>query len=289
LWQRGGFLPHREAFYDEGLMIRFAPNLYHLFLELPLRARFAAAAKIGCTAVEYHFPYEIPKAELKRLLGDLGLEFTYCVVPADWAGGTMGLGAQPGRQDEFRRAADQALEYITHCDFYSINVGAGPVPDGESRERCIELYIENLRYIADAAGEHRCKFLLEPVTAQRIPHWAMQTMAQARDIVDQVGRSNVGLVYDTLHMRYEETGTLSDIMDEFWPQIGYVQIGNPPDRHEPGVGELDLLWLARRAIEKGYSGAIGMELDPSKDSWSSLMWMNELGYSVDPAQRKELE
>ena len=266
-------------------MIRFAPNLYHLFLELPIRERFAAAAKIGCAAVEWHFPYELPKDELKSLLGALGLEFTYCVVPADWAGGVRGLGAQPGKQDEFRRAADQALDYITHCDFYSINVGAGPVPEGESRERCVETYIENLTYIADAAGDHRCKFLLEPVTSQRIPDWAMQTMAQARDIVEAVDRPNVGLVYDTFHMRYEETGTLSDIMDEYWPLIGYVQIGNPPGRHEPGVGELDLIWIAKRAIEKGYGGAIGMELDPSMDSWSSLLWMNEHGYTVDPDNR----
>jgi len=114
----------------------------------------------------------------------------------------------------------------------------------------------------------------------------MQTMAQARDIVEAVDRPNVGLVYDTFHMRYEETGTLSDIMDEYWPLIGYVQIGNPPDRHEPGVGELDLLWIARRAIEKGYGGAIGMELDPSVDSWTSLLWMNELGYTVDPEDRR---
>ncbi len=266
-------------------MLRFAPNLYHLFLELPLRDRFAAAAKIGCTSVEYHFPYEIPKAELKSLLDDLGLAFNYCVVPADWDAGVRGLGAQPGKQDEFRRAADQALEYIAHCDFYSINVGAGPVPAGETRERCVETYIENLQYIADAAGGHRCRFLLEPVTARRIPDWAMQTMAQARDIVAAVDRPNVGLVYDTFHLRYEETGTLTDIMDEFWPLIGYVQIGNPPGRNEPGVGELDLLWIARRAVEKGYGGAIGMELDPSSDSWTSLLWMNALGYNVDPDAR----
>ncbi len=266
-------------------MIRFAPNFHHMFLELPIRDRFAAAAKIGCTAIEWHFPYELPKEEVKALLDVNGLEYTYCVVPADWAGGVMGLGAQPGKQDEFRRAAEQALEYIQHCDIYSINVGAGPVPPGESREACVATYIENLDWIAAASGDHCCKFLLEPVTSHRIVDWAMQTMAQAREIVEAVDRPNVGLVYDTFHMRYEETGTLSDIMDEHWPHIGYVQIGNPPDRREPGVGELDLVWIAQRAIDKGYKGAIGMELDPSMDTWSSLMWMNDHGYTVDPDSR----
>jgi hydroxypyruvate isomerase len=265
--------------------IRFAPNFYHLFLELPVRERFAAAAKIGCTAIEWHFPYELPKAELKSLLDGHGIEFTYCVVPADWAAGVRGLGAQPGKQDEFRRAADQALEYIQHCDFYSINVGAGEMPPGEERQRCVDTYVENLDYIAGNAGGHRCKFLLEPVCTQRAARWPMKKMAEARAIAEAVGRPNVGLVYDTFHMRYEETGTLTDIMDEFWPLIGYVQIGNPPGRNEPGVGELDLLWLAERAVGKGYRGAIGMELDPSRDTWNSLLWMNRYGYAVDPDNR----
>ncbi len=266
-------------------MIRFAPNFYHMFLELPVRERFAAAAKIGCTAVEWHFPYELPKQELKQLLDDNGLEFTYGVVPADWDAGVWGLGAQPGQEDDFRRAADQALEYITHCDFYSINVGAGTVPEGVERQRCVDTYIKNLDYIAGQAGNHRCLFLLEPVCRHRVPDWAMHTMAEAAEIVRAVGRANVGLVYDTFHLRWEEQGPLTAIMDQYWPLIGYVQIGNPPDRHEPGVGELDLLYLVDRAIGKGYTGAIGMELDPSKDTWSSLTWMNDYGYTVDPQNR----
>ena len=52
--------------------IRFAPNFYHLFLELSIRERFAAAAKIGIDAVEWHFPYEISKQELKCLLDEYG-------------------------------------------------------------------------------------------------------------------------------------------------------------------------------------------------------------------------
>ena len=270
---------------NDMLNIRFAPNFYHLFLELSIRERFAAAAKIGIDAVEWHFPYEISKQELKSLLDEYGIEFTYCVVPPEKNDGSFvtirGLGAQPGKQEEFKRSADLALEYIHHCDFYSINVGAGPIPQGEEKQRCLDVYIENIDYISTNAGNHRCKFLLEPVCAHRIENWPMQKMAEAREIVNSLGKTNVGLVYDTFHMRYEETGTLTDIMDEFWPLIGYFQIGNPPDRNEPGVGELDLIWLVRRAIQKGYKGAIGMELDPSLDTWSSLLWMNEFGYKVD--------
>ena len=40
-------------------MIRFAPNFYHMFLEIPIQQRFVAAAKIGITSIEWHFPYEL--------------------------------------------------------------------------------------------------------------------------------------------------------------------------------------------------------------------------------------
>jgi len=67
------------------------------------------------------------------------------------------------------------------------------------------------------------------------------------------------------------TVRLSDVMDEFWPLIGYVQIGQSAGRHEPGKRELDCSGLCGRAMEKGYQGAIGMELDPSMGtSWTSL-------------------
>lgn len=86
--------------------------------------------------------------------------------------GCGGLGAQPGKEEDFKRAASRALEYAALCDIYSINVGA-----------------------------------------ERVPNWAMQAEAEA----------------------------------------------------------------IRRAT--------GLEHDPSMDSWSSLMWMNQYGYTVDPNNR----
>ena len=63
------------------------------------------------------------------------------------------------------------------------------------------------------------------------------------------------------------------------------KLGTPLTAMNQAVGELDLLWIVQRALEKGYQGAIGMELDPSKDTWSSLLWMNQFGYNVDPSNR----
>ena len=96
-------------------MAGFAPNLYHQFLQLSAR-RFAAAAKLVFDAVEWHFPYELPKTNsnrcstaqrdvhLRRRAGGLAQQ-------------KIGSGGQPGLQEQFRRAADTALDYALHVPY----------------------------------------------------------------------------------------------------------------------------------------------------------------------------
>jgi hydroxypyruvate isomerase len=110
-------------------------------------------------------------------------------------------------------------------------------------------------------------------------------MEQAEEVVRLVNRDSVKLVYDTYHLRMEESGTLSGILETYWPLIGHVQFGNAPTRNEPGVGEIDFDWIIQLVDQKGYKGWIGLEYNPSKDTWSSLSWVNRYGYHIDPRQR----
>ena len=68
-----------------------------------------------------------------------------------------------------------------------------------------------------------------------------------------------------------------------WPHVGHIQIGNVPDRHEPGVGDSDLHAVIGEIDGLGWDGWIGLELDPSRDTWSSLMWANLGGGHVAPS------
>ena len=100
-----------------------------------------------------------------------------------------------------------------------------------------------------------------------------------------VQRENMKLVYDTYHLRMEETGTLANILNMYWPLIGHVQFGNAPTRNEPGVGEIDFDYIIECLDKKGFKGWIGLEYNPSKDTWSSLSWANRYGYRIDSRQR----
>ena len=264
-------------------MARFCPNLYHQFTELDIRDRFLAAAKLGFDAVEWHFPHQMPKEELRTLLRDNGLRFIYGVVPVDWSKGEYGLAGQPGREDEFRRAADLGLEYASYCDFWSLQVGHGSLPTGVERQRCMDILARNLQYICGQAKGTDLRIVIEPVTGARFNFpFVLSTMAQGAEVLRMVNDERLKLVYDTYHLRMEEAGSLSVILDAYWPMIGHVQIGNAPTRHEPGVGEIDLHYLIERIEAKGYDGWIGLEYDPSQDTWTSLMWAKRYGYPIAP-------
>ncbi|NCW16997.1 MAG: hypothetical protein EBW38_17545, partial [Rhodobacteraceae bacterium] len=93
-------------------MLRFSANLGFLWTELPLPAAIEAAAKAGFDAVECHWPFDVPPAEITAALAAtklpmLGLNTRRGDVNA----GDFGLAACPGRTAEARRYIDEAIDY----------------------------------------------------------------------------------------------------------------------------------------------------------------------------------
>jgi hydroxypyruvate isomerase len=89
----------------------FAANLTMMYNEHAFLDRFAAAARDGFKAVEFLFPYEFAAADLKARLTEHGLtQALFNAPPGDWTAGERGIASLPGREDEFRRSVDTALE-----------------------------------------------------------------------------------------------------------------------------------------------------------------------------------
>jgi len=187
-----------------------------------------------------------------------------------------GAGGAAGRAGTSSGRPDQAWRYIhTIATSTSINGGCGvPIPEGEPRDVCVEIYVENLTYIADAAGRPRaCKFLLEagrppPIkrTGQCRP-WRRPVRFVTAVEQAQCGNWSMTPFY---HMRYEETVTLSDVMDEFCSAGSFMcRSAIPPGRpREPGKGELDpALDCAFVRWEKGYQ---------ARHAWSWIHLMEQL-------------
>src|SRR6201996_5414105 len=151
-------------------MPRFAANLTMMYNEHAFLDRFAAAARDGFRAVEYLFPYEHAAQDLASRLRDNGLEQAlFNAPPGDWAGGERGIASLPGREDEFRRSIDTALEYARVLGNKRLHVMAGLIGADESRAKHRDVYLSNLAYAAQAAQAENIMIVIEPINTRDMP------------------------------------------------------------------------------------------------------------------------
>ncbi|HEY5907964.1 MAG TPA: TIM barrel protein, partial [Vicinamibacteria bacterium] len=115
-------------------------------------------------------------------------------------------------------------------------------------------FIENLKWASESARPAGVRLLIEPLNTQDNPGYFLTGTAQARRILDQVGRDNVRLQYDCYHMQIMEGG-LAETIKANIDVIGHFQIGGVPGRHEPDhTQQIDYPAVLALIDDLGYQG-----------------------------------
>jgi 2-dehydrotetronate isomerase len=252
-------------------MLRFDPNLRWLFTELPMAQRYEAAAKAGFKGVEVAFPYDTPAPQLAALLRDNGLDLVQILSPFDWDGGERGMAAIPGREEAFRASIETAIGYAVQVGRPLIHVMPGNLEPDADRARCRDLLLENIAWAADQARAEDITLILEPCCTARFPKFFYHRLDEGAAVIDAIGRKNVKLCFDTYHVQLEEGG-ITERLRRYWPHIGHIQVGNAPDRFEPGSGEIHFPFLFAEIERLGWKGFIGCEYTPSGPTLDTLGW-----------------
>ncbi|WP_028115140.1 2-oxo-tetronate isomerase [Ferrimonas senticii] len=256
-------------------MAKFAANLTMLFNEVPFLERFAAAKQAGFTAVEFLFPYAYDKQLLADLLSEHQLSMSlFNMYPGDWDNGEKGTAALPGREQEFRVAAEQALEYAIALGCNKVHAMSGIIDPQFSIDLHIDTFLSNLRWAAELYAEHGIELLIEPLNNRDVPNYFLAHQRDAAELIRQVGKPNVKLQFDTYHAQIMD-GDLSRLIEELADVIGHVQIASVPERHEPSEGELNYAHLFK-VLDNHYHGFIGCEYKPRHDTQSGLNWLTQL-------------
>ena len=243
-------------------MPRFAANLNWLLQEIPMLERFAAAKALGFGAVEIALPYAHAPSELADACGEAGLAFIMLNgAPGDMEAGEYGLAGLPGRGSEFRDAMGASLDYARALGAGRVHVLAGIVPDGESRERCWEAYLENLAWAAEACAAESIGVLLEPINTFERPGYLTTLTAEAAAAIEAVGHPNVAIQFDFHNAQLME-GCLTRALEVAIGTIGHMQIAGIPGRTPPDEGELNYPYLFELIDRLGYDGWVGCEYRP---------------------------
>lgn len=261
-------------------MPRLAANITYLFTEHPFLDRFAAAAEHGFAGVEILVPYEHSPDDVAARLAAHNLECVLINTPyGASAGGHTGLGAIPGREGEFAKDAKRALTYAQAIGCRRIHVLSG-VPDAHADlAQCRDVFVANLRAMADQAASVGMTLLIEPLNTGDFPGYFLTRQDQAHAIATDVERANVAVQMDFYHCQVME-GNLAAKFRRYFDGIGHIQIASVPGRVEPDAGEINYPYLLDLIDEMGFDGWVGAEYIPQGDTAAGLGWAAAWGISI---------
>lgn len=248
--------------------MRFSANLGFLWNDRPLSEAIRAAKAAGFDAVECHWPFDVPAEQTKAALTETGLQMLGLNTRrGNTTIGENGLAALPGREADARAAIDEALAYASVILASAVHVMAG----NTSGPRARRTFCENLAYACDKAG-NAATILIEPLNQYNAPGYFLNSTTQAADIIREVGKPNLKLMFDFYHIQIME-GDVTRRFAALLPLVGHVQIASVPDRGTPDHGELDYTYVLPRIAALGWTQPIGAEYMPENKAVPNTSWL----------------
>ena len=256
-------------------MAKISANLGFLWNDIPLADAIHRAKEKGFDAVECHFPYDQDLDDVKGALQETELTMLGINTVLGGQDGDSGLCALTGREDQARASIEQAIEYAVAIGTPNIHAMAGMAPNvGLQGETAQATFVANLQFASDLAKPHDITVLIEPLNTIDKAGYFLTTSQHAQQVIEQVGRDNVKMMFDCYHMQLME-GNLQNRVAEILPIIGHIQFAGLPNRGEPYQGEVcyERLIPAIQAI--GYDGYFGAEYIPSGAVEETLDWLKD--------------
>lgn len=208
------------------------------------------------------------ESEALDLLRQSGLD----VTTVSFAGGFTG-----SQGLDFQDAVDDAWQAM----FTAASVGAStlviaPGSRGRYTDRHeMRVIVKVLRELAVGADELGIDLAVLPMAPQFAHRWTtLHSLDAAWDLVNRVGRDNVGIVYDTFHFGHDRD--VLKKLPRFSSAIKVVQVSDtmpqPPTSHDrslPGDGSLPLTDIMATLLDSGFDGEVDVQV------WSTDVWNDD--------------
>lgn len=233
------------------------------------RIRAAAAAGFGLVEIFLTRGRDLPP--IQRALTDTGTRLLTTV--ADYATQLVDPATHDGFREIFREAAEQAVYLGCH----NVVVTSGRGVPWLRRPVQHRIFADALQMLIPIAEELDVVILLESAnTRYDHPGVLCSTTQDSVDVAELVGSPRVRLIYD-LYQSIVEGEDPAVVLPRAIHLVDHIQVGDVPGRGEPGSGTID--WPAQLALLQrlGYSGAIGLELVPTRTpSGEALAYIRNL-------------
>ena len=217
-------------------------------------------ARLGFDLIEVcvEDPTTIDTKAIRRRIEAAGIRATVC--------GAFGPDRDMSADDASVRR--NAIGYVNRCADIAQELGAdivvGPMYSAVGRTRMAEpeerraqrrLAGESIREAADYARERGVRLALEPLN--RFETDLINTVDQGVELVEEIGRDNVGLLVDTFHMNIEEKDLPAALRRAGRHIFEFHACSS--DRGTPGEDHLAWPGIAAALREVGYDGPVVIE------------------------------
>jgi sugar phosphate isomerase/epimerase len=235
-----------------------------------LEQKFEIAQAWGFDGIElrsrgdYHFASRLP--ELRRAAASGVVMPTTCVEMSHF----IGAFDSELREDAIVQLTSQltvmaeigGAGVMTPGSYGMFSRRLPPFEPPRSPEDDRSILLDALGRLGEHAEKEGVELFLEPLN--RYEDYLVNTLAQAADLIQEVGSPAVRIVADTYHMNIEEADPAAALL-AVAPYIGHLQASDS-NRLEPGAGHIDWALFGATVNAIGYDRSIAIESRLSGDA-----------------------
>ncbi|MCC7447913.1 MAG: TIM barrel protein [Anaerolineae bacterium] len=245
-----------------------------VFLELPFEQRVQEISKAGFMVEFWGWQ--------GRDIDGIAADPQVCVGIINGSG--RGSIVHPDLAQTFLEDIEQILEVAKKLRLKTLNLLAGQLDNAGKALHPISLHpattwitaYETLCRVAELAEKHDVVYNLENLNT-KVDHagYPLPLVEDTARLVEQVGSPRIKILLDIYHAAIEE-GNVIELIRTFKDYLGYIHVADVPGRHEPGTGELNYANIAKALRDIGYTGTIGLEAFPERDSQQAMARFREI-------------
>lgn len=218
--------------------------------------RIRLAKQSGIEAVEFWFWSNKDLDAIEAALKETGLTLSGFLAEP------MIPLTNPANKHAFLAGLKTSIETAQRLGAKVLIAQAGDDLAGKSRAEQRASLIDILRAAAEVLQGTGVRLGVEPLNTL-IDHkgYYLASTAEALDIVDEVGRPEIGIVYDLYHSAVMGEH-IEDVLAGRVQHVLHAHVADHPGRNDPGNGKVDLGKRLAWLFANGYSGAVGLEYKP---------------------------
>ncbi len=253
------------------MSLPFSACIDVLFSEAGPRAadRVRAAAAAGFSTVEMWQWSNKDLDAVEAALAETGVRLAAMVCEP------LARIVDPSSHERWLDGVSTSLAVARRLGATAMIVQSGEARLGIPREDQRDALVQALTAGAKRVEDQGVRLLIEPLNT-RIDHPGtfLDHTPEALEVVDAVGRDEVGLLYDIYHS-VTMGETPQRVLSGHVGRVGHLHLADVPGRHEPGSGGLPWRGILTWLEAQGYRGHVGLEFWPTDDTHDSLRRIDE--------------